>query len=32
MDKQIQGLSIENPGLIDKLCGYADDIVFNRNS
>ena len=25
------GLNIGNPKLIDKLCGYADDIVFIIN-
>ena len=27
-DDTIEGLNIRNPILIDKLCGYADDIVF----
>ena len=27
-DDTIEGLNIGNPILIDKLCGYADDIVF----
>ena len=27
-DNQIQGLNIGSPVLIDKLCGYAGDIVF----
>ena len=35
-DDTIEGLNIGNPILIDKLCGYADDIVFiskdNANS
>ena len=28
-DQSIQGLNIGNPTTIDKLCAYADDIVFN---
>ena len=27
-DDTIEGLNIGNPIIIDKLCGYADDIVF----
>ena len=27
-DESIQGLNIGNPITIDKLCAYADDIVF----
>ena len=27
-DQSIQGLNIGNPTTIDKLCAYADDIVF----